>query len=53
MARRRDCEAYKGYLIRKYPFEEGYWIEKDQTVIQRMVPTMEAGRTLIDTLTAV
>jgi hypothetical protein len=42
--------AYRGYLIRKYRFETGYWIEKGGTTVQVFVATEEEAKRIIDTL---
>ena len=46
----RDSWAYRGYLIRKYRTQDGYWIEKGGHVILRFTPSPAAAQREIDTL---
>ena len=44
--------AYKGYMVRKLAFRDGFWIEAGGIVIQNYTPTLEEAKAIIDTLTA-
>lgn len=46
----RTSEAYRGYLIRKYPYSEGYWIEQSGITIINFMASPEDARGVIDIL---